>query len=433
MFGLPGDPPVAIRCRRPLRLDGLHTSRVQARRGDQGVPVDVSRRRRSVLDLRRHGVHLQEAAAGVEPHARHPRLQGRGLVLRHPPAEAERAHRARALPVPELERGPADDERPRRLLGALRFDVRQVVDVDFQAPRLVGRLLLVACPVQDLLRALLERGRRLERHVAEDRPPRPHGEGQADGRHQPSEAGPGHQRSQTPLLSRRRHHLRRRSLAGGEGRGQRVAAGQRRSHRAGRSGTPARLLLEAAQDDALDRRVHVGDEARRRRRRRLLVLPRQLGERAPLERLLAGEHLVQDEAERIDVAARRDGRAGELLGRHVRRGAGADLRALEIGGEPGQAEVGDAHVAAAVDHHVFGLQVAVQHAAVVCGGEARAQLAGYLDRLVGRQAADAPQQGREVFAVHELHGQEVVAVDLVDVVDATHVRMRDLPRRRHLA
>ena len=44
------------------------------------------------------------------------------------------------------------------------------------------------------------------------------------------------------------------------------------------------------------------------------------------------------------------------------------------------------------------------------------------------EAADAPEQRREILAVHVLHRQERRAVDFVDVVDAADVRVRDLPR-----
>ena len=47
------------------------------------------------------------------------------------------------------------------------------------------------------------------------------------------------------------------------------------------------------------------------------------------------------------------------------------------------------------------------------------------------EAADAAEQRREVLAVHVLHRQERVALDLVDVVDAADVRVRDLPRHPH--
>ena len=73
----------------------------------------------------------------------------------------------------------------------------------------------------------------------------------------------------------------------------------------------------------------------------------------------------------------------------------------------------------------------MQHALVVRGREARAELPRDLDRLVFRQPADAPQQRRQVFAVHVLHRQEVAPVDLADVEDAADVRMRDAQRHAH--
>ena len=58
------------------------------------------------------------------------------------------------------------------------------------------------------------------------------------------------------------------------------------------------------------------------------------------------------------------------------------------------------------------------------GREARTQLAGDLDRLALRQAANAAQERSEVLAVDVLHRQEVAMVDLTDVEDAAHVRVR---------
>ena len=146
-----------------------------------------------------------------------------------------------------------------------------------------------------------------------------------------------------------------------------------------------------------------------------------------VERALAGEELVEDEAERVDVAARRDLAAGELLGRHVGRRAGAD----RFTGDAGEAEVGDADLAAAVEHDVRRLEIAMDDAALVRGGESGADLPRDLERAIFREAADAAEQRREILAVHVLHRQERVAVDLADVVDAADVRVRDLPRHPH--
>ena len=87
--------------------------------------------------------------------------------------------------------------------------------------------------------------------------------------------------------------------------------------------------------------------------------------------------------------------------------------------------------AGAVEHHVGRLEVAMDDAALVRGGEAGADLPGDLEAALLGEAADAPQQRGEVLAVHVLHRQEGVPFDLVDVVDAADVRVRDLPRHPH--
>ena len=69
----------------------------------------------------------------------------------------------------------------------------------------------------------------------------------------------------------------------------------------------------------------------------------------------------------------------------------------------------------------------MQHIPLVRGREAGAELTRELERLVRRQAADAAQQRREILAVDVLHREEVLAAGFADIVDAAHVRVRDLP------
>ena len=108
----------------------------------------------------------------------------------------------------------------------------------------------------------------------------------------------------------------------------------------------------------------------------LLALGDQFGEVLPLERALPGEQLVEHETERVDVAARGHLAAGELLGRHVGRRAGAQ----RFAGDAGQAEVGDPDLAAAVEHDVRRLEIAMDDAAIVRRGEAGADLPRDLER-----------------------------------------------------
>ena len=98
----------------------------------------------------------------------------------------------------------------------------------------------------------------------------------------------------------------------------------------------------------------------------------------------------------------------------------------------GEAEIGEQHLAARVEHDVGRLQIAMQDALLVRGREPGAQLAGDLERLVGGKPPDAPQQRAEVLAVDVLHREEVQAFHFAEIVDAADVRMRHLARDAHL-
>ena len=104
------------------------------------------------------------------------------------------------------------------------------------------------------------------------------------------------------------------------------------------------------------------------------------------------EELEEHEAQRVEVGFDGGLSAAQLFGRHVLRRPGARCRG--VAGGDGQAEVGDADVAVPVDHHVGRLEVAVEHAALVRGGEPRAQLAREIERLVLGDASDPAEQRR---------------------------------------
>ena len=91
------------------------------------------------------------------------------------------------------------------------------------------------------------------------------------------------------------------------------------------------------------------------------------------ERRPADEHLVEHDAERVDVAPAVDVEALGLLGREVGRGAhdqaGLGDLVVEIADRPRDAEVGHLHLAVGGDEHVAGLDVAVHDAVAVRVGE----------------------------------------------------------------
>ena len=121
----------------------------------------------------------------------------------------------------------------------------------------------------------------------------------------------------------------------------------------------------------------------------------------------------------------------QLLGRHVSGSSAADLSALNLIGDTRQAEISDHDLPASIEHDVRGLQVAVEHAFGVGGGQSGAELAGDIERLIFGQTADAAQQRREILAIDVFHGEEGVALDVAHVVDAANVGMRNPPRDPH--
>jgi hypothetical protein len=106
-----------------------------------------------------------------------------------------------------------------------------------------------------------------------------------------------------------------------------------------------------------------------------------------VERDVAGEHLEQHDAERVDVRLAVDVVAERLLGRDVvgraeHAAVGGQALVVERAGD---AEVGDLGRALLVDQDVLGLDVAVDDAARVRGAERARDLDRVGDRLVDRQ------------------------------------------------
>ena len=161
----------------------------------------------------------------------------------------------------------------------------------------------------------------------------------------------------------------------------------------------------------------------------------------------AGEALPQDLADGVPVGGGADGvGVDDLLRGHVERGAD-DRGAVERGGPDlaDEAEVEDDDAAALGDHHVGGLDVAVDQAVAVdareAAGEADQEVlqaveAGGVERLQGLVVVAGG--GHEVLAAQALHGEEDAAqaalvLDLQELVELDEVGVDDAAEGAKLA
>src|SRR5437667_7071850 len=97
------------------------------------------------------------------------------------------------------------------------------------------------------------------------------------------------------------------------------------------------------------------------------LLGDQIERRRGSKRSLTGEYLVENQAERVDVALLRRRLAFELFGCHVRRRSDETRFGTSLFRDR-QAEIGDAGPPAAVDHHISRLQIAMDDALLVRRG-----------------------------------------------------------------
>ena len=154
------------------------------------------------------------------------------------------------------------------------------------------------------------------------------------------------------------------------------------------------------------------------------VLEGDLHRLLALVRLLADEHLVQHDAERVDVAARVGHSACDQLGSEV----GDRAEQLRAGGGVGrrgtrEPEVADLDAAVLGEQHVLGLDVAVHDAGPVRGGEPGEDRVHDRHRLRHREAALLAQEFAQSDARQVLHDQVGHVAVLTLIEDVDHVRV----------
>ena len=159
---------------------------------------------------------------------------------------------------------------------------------------------------------------------------------------------------------------------------------------------------------------------------------------------LSGEHLVEHDAERVEVGLPGHGLAERLLGRDVvgrAEHAPGDRQAL-LGERAGDAEVGDLGAAFLADEDVLRLDVAVHDHPFVRGAERARELDGVGEGLGDRQRPLAADELLERLAVdvleHDVRGADaglgaVLGGLLAGVDDGDDVRMVQARDRTRLA
>ena len=149
-----------------------------------------------------------------------------------------------------------------------------------------------------------------------------------------------------------------------------------------------------------------------------------------LERRSAGEHFVQNQAQRINVSAVIDRFSADLLRGHVlRRSNHRAGHARQRFHRARDAEVHDLYVAVRVDHDIFRLQIAVNDSLRVRFFESRANLQRQIYGLALRQAAKAVEHRTEALAFHKFHGGVSNAAHAIELMHAANIFVGNFARK----
>ena len=220
-----------------------------------------------------------------------------------------------------------------------------------------------------------------------------------------------------------------------------------------------RIGLCAADDERVESGGHGGCAlAQCARRRAAALLELGLDIREPSKPRRPGEHVVDDEPERVNVRALIDDPTERLLGRHVldRADRRADARQCAVPrpqcpgwrdglcfvsvrfacvalGHPSDAEVRDQGLVVTADHDVRGLEIAMHDTSRVRRDEAVAYLPCDPQRAWHVEGAVTREQAGEVRAVDVRHRDVFAAVDLAEIVNSHDIGVRHEPREQQLA
>ncbi len=189
--------------------------------------------------------------------------------------------------------------------------------------------------------------------------------------------------------------------------------------------TLGRILGHHLAQDARQFRIDIGIERTHVGDFRADHFEHQTQRRLVGERHAPGQALEQHDAKRENVGTLIDRLALADLRRQITWRADEFAGGGEFLGEilrgQGNAEVGDLDAAAAADHQVAGLDVAMNHALVVGRGKTQGGFVNDLRGLFGLELAIALEQRAQRFAVDEFHDEIRLAFILADEIDLDDV------------
>jgi hypothetical protein len=175
-----------------------------------------------------------------------------------------------------------------------------------------------------------------------------------------------------------------------------------------------RVLVERAHQHVFESVAEVGAELSGPRGHGLHVGAHHVELTLSREGAPPGQHLVEQDAQRVGVGLNGPRLAAHLLGRHVlgctHQAAGAGRALAPV--EARDSEVDPLRLAARADHQVGGLDVAMHHAGVVRVLDPVERLMDQRERLLEGQRAAPLESSVQCLALDEFHHQVEIVVFL---------------------
>src|SRR6266849_1136040 len=223
-----GPSPCRARLRRgqriPRRLCLLKFYWIQARRGEENVPVERRRRCRRIFFLRGDRLERNEISLAIKFQVDHSRKNVRRIVARDDARIEQlvlialRQHVLRTLPVPEAKQGRPSGKHgvPVRSRLVVLFHVVLEIVVEVQTERSIGGALRISQPRDHLVRFLgVYFRRQIQPHFPQPAVVNAEECDQTQSQERTREAGDGGSRTQAGGFSRCRYQLRRRRFTRG--------------------------------------------------------------------------------------------------------------------------------------------------------------------------------------------------------------------------